>query len=241
MFFLPLVFAAITTIVGGVSTCCACYISLERKQTIKRQASTYSVTQRSSSISCPQVSSVYTNYVQTQRPQAQLQQATRQPPTVASTSSTPSPQTLQTHNAQSKKKQERTMFGHYECECGRKWMSSHAWEGYRQECVKCKSNVLPSSLHPKQLQVEYSYECSMCSKWISICNTDANPQSPLFQDVGNVKCIKCTKVNRCLRPELMRINDALLAEYVGKCLHCSKDFVVLAKPMTSHTTIKCKH
>jgi DNA-directed RNA polymerase subunit RPC12/RpoP len=40
----------------------------------------------------------------------------------------------------------------------------------------------------------------------------------------------------------MRINhNTLLEEYVGKCLHCSKEFVLLAKPMKSPTTIKCKH
>lgn len=242
---MPLVFI-ITSIVGVVSTCSACCIcSFEEEKTIKQQASTsFSTTQRSTSISCPQVSSVSTNNVQTQSPQTQSLKAIRQSLTIATTSSTPlNSTTPQTHKAQSKVKQKGPMFGHYECKtCGKKWMSSHAWDGYGQKCLKCNSNVLPLSLHSKQLQVEYSYECSMCSKWLSTYDTAVNTQSPLFQDVMNVKCTNCTQVNRCLQPELMRINhNTLLEEYVGKCRHCSKDFVLLAEPMKSPTTIKCQH
>lgn len=127
------------------------------------------------------------------------------------------------------KTQTQRMFGYYECfKCHKKWISSHAWGGIGQKCMRCQSNVLPRNLQNVEPTYMFVYKCSnkSCAKLHTLQERTSIPQELSYVFMKE-QTFLCTTVDGAMystkRPSRMTFHHQNVSCHVccyAQCSHC---------------------
>lgn len=119
------------------------------------------------------------------------------------------------------------MFGEFSCECGTRWLSGNSWEGMGQECLKCKTMVLPHTLRPllssddSAMGEHKQVHCQMCEKLGYKCS------KTLHVDIDTESAVMASS------------NPPRKGTYHYKCNTCGKEWVSRSSRGGAHTCHKC--
>ena len=76
------------------------------------------------------------------------------------------------------------MFGEFYCKvCKRQWYSGNAWKGMGQQCIRCRSNILPCNLQPLRSKQPGSH------------NPDQKPHMQEFCEMCKMLGYKCCEAH----------------------------------------------